>query len=151
MARVTIAAIPAVRSYCAQLAAYAAEGQRAVEETKHEIAKICERHDRVRSLRHQRRAETDQELSDVRMRIRHCGEGQEAEMAALQAQADELMRQLQRHDDAAQELEVGFLQFSETEGNYRSASARAVGVMLDGEHEGAQLNASLNDVTSYKQ
>jgi chromosome segregation ATPase len=150
MARVTIAAIPAVRGYCAQLATYSTEGQRALEEMNHEIAKINERHDQVRGLRRIRRDEDEQELADVRMRIRQCGEGQEAEMAALQAQADELQRQLQHHDDMAHELEVGFRQFSDSEGDYRSASASAIGVMLDGEHEGAQLTAALNDVDSYK-
>ena len=150
MARVTIAAIPAVRSYCAQLATYAVVGQQALEETNHAIETIRERYDRVQSRRSQRREETEQELSDVRMRIRQCGEGQEAEIAELQARADELLRQIQHHDDAAQQLAVGFLQFSESEGNYRSASASAAGIMVEGEHEGAQLNAALNDVTSYR-
>jgi hypothetical protein len=151
MERVRIEAIPAVRNYCAQLGTYAAEGRRALVETNDAIAVILDRYDRVRSLRFQRRGESEQELSDVRMRLRQCGEGQEADIAELQRRAEELLRQIQHHDDAAHQLAVGLEKFNESNGNYRSASAYAIGVMHDGEHEGARLDAALSDLASYRQ
>ena len=151
MQRVRIEAIPAVRSYCAQLGTYAAEGERAVRETKNAIEAILERHDQVRGSRRIRRDKDDDELRVVNMSLRQCGEDQQAEIAELQARAEELRRQIQHHEDAEQELKVGFEQFNMSNSNFGFESGNAAGVMLDGEHEGAQLNAALNDMPRYTQ